>query len=130
MMRLLFILLCLSTCNGAIAQENYDISLLPKNLMPYASAVVRNEEITTEVKDLDYSTYHVKRAVTVLNKNGDEKIGLNIFYNKNTAIRYIKGAIYNEYGKMIQKIAERDFDDYAATDGFSLFQDARVKQYK
>src|ERR1700749_3545437 len=131
MRRLLSTILCLlGMCSGAIAQENYDISLLPKKLMPYASAVIRNEEITTEVKDLDYSTYHVKRAIAVLNKNGDEKIGLDIFYNKNTTIRYIKGSIYNEYGKVIQKIAERDFDDYAATDGFSLFQDDRVKHYK
>jgi hypothetical protein len=130
MRRLIFIPCLFGICGGAIAQENYGINLLSKNLMPYASAVVRSEEITIEVKDLDYSTYHVKRAITVLNKNGDEKIGLNIFYNKNTSIRYIKGAIYNEYGKNVQKISERDFDDYAATDGFSLFQDERVKHYK
>jgi hypothetical protein len=130
MRRLLFILCLLGICGTAIAQENYDISLMPKNLLPYASAVVRNEEITTEVKDLDYSTYHVKRAIVVLNKNGDEKVGLDIFYNKNISIKYIKGTIYNQYGKAIQKISERDFDDYAATDGFSLFQDDRVKHYK
>src|SRR5260370_29910091 len=105
----LYLLLLCSVVNG---QNNYDASLISKNLLTYASAVVRNEEITTEVKDLDYTIYHVKRAITVLNKNGDDKLGLNIFYDKMTNIRYIKGSIYNEYGKAIQKIAEHDFDDY------------------
>ncbi len=130
MKRILTILPLLLLCTMAMAQSNYDISLLPKALLPYASAVVRNEEITTEVKALDYTIYHVKRAITVLNKNGDDKIGLDIYYNKNTSIRYIKGNIYNEFGKVTQKIAERDFDDYAVTDGFSLFIDDRVKHYK
>ena len=57
---------------AASAQNNYDASLIPKDLLPYASAVVRNEEITIEVKDLDNAIYHVKRAITVLNKNGDD----------------------------------------------------------
>lgn len=130
MRRILTILPLLLLCTMAMAQTNYDISSLPKALLPYASAVVRNEEITTEVKDLDYTIYHVKRAITVLNKNGDDQIGLDIPYNKIAAIRYIKGNIYNEFGKVTQKITERDFDDYAVTDGFSLFIDDRVKHYK
>src|SRR5437879_13765023 len=101
-----FNLLLLGT--AAIAQDNYDISLLPKDLLPYASAVVRNEEISTEVKDLDYTIYHVKRAVTVLNKNGDDMIGLDISYDKNTSIRNIKGGVYNECGKLTQKIEEQN----------------------
>ncbi|MGZ3836873.1 MAG: DUF3857 domain-containing protein, partial [Mucilaginibacter sp.] len=104
----------------AIAQNNYDASLIPKNLLPYASAVVRNEEVTTEVKDLNNVIYHVKRVITVLNKNGDQKAALDVYYDKITSVRYIKGFIYNEFGKVVQKIAERDFDDIAVTDGFSL----------
>ncbi|MGZ3814007.1 MAG: DUF3857 domain-containing protein [Mucilaginibacter sp.] len=113
----------------AIAQNNYDASLIPKNLLPYASAVVRNEEVTTEVKDLNNVIYHVKRVITVLNKNGDQKAALDVYYDKITSVRYIKGFIYNEFGKVVQKIAERDFDDIAVTDGFSLFIDDRVKHY-
>jgi hypothetical protein len=130
MRRILILLPLLLLCDIANAQTNYDVSLIPKELMPYASAVIRNEEITTEVKDLDNMTYHVKRAITILNKNGDEMIGLNIFYDNITNIKYIKGSIYNEFGKAIQKITERDFEDEAVSDGFSLFQDDRVKHFK
>ncbi len=60
------------------AQNTYDVNLIPKELLPYASAVVRNEETTVEVKDLDNVIYHVKRVVTILNKNGDDEADLNV----------------------------------------------------
>jgi len=130
MSRILFILCLAATYYTANAQTSYDASLIPKNLLPYASAVIRNEETTVEVKDMDNVIYHVKKAITVLNKNGDEKADLNVFYDKITSVRYIRGLIYNEYGKVIKKISDGDFEDLAATDGFSLFRDDRVKYYK
>ena len=52
----------------AKAQPNYDVSLIPKTLLPYASAVVRSEEVNIEVKDYDNTVYHIKKAITVINK--------------------------------------------------------------
>ncbi|MDB5016323.1 MAG: hypothetical protein JWQ84_1155 [Mucilaginibacter sp.] len=124
----------LAVCLAAAAQNSYqnyyDASIISKELLPYASAVIRSEEISNEVKDLDNTIYHVKRVITILNQNGDDKLNLNVSYDKITSIRYIKGLIYNQYGKPVQKITDRDFDDYAETDGFSLFIDDRVKHYK
>ncbi|MFB9841745.1 DUF3857 domain-containing protein [Mucilaginibacter ginsenosidivorans] len=111
------------------AQNNYAASLIPGELLPYASAVIRNEEIITEVKEPDNVIYHVKRVITVLNKNGDEKTDLNVFYDNLMSVKYIRGFIYNEFGKVERKISEREFDDEAVSDGFSLFQDDRVKHY-
>ncbi|HJP64246.1 MAG TPA: DUF3857 domain-containing protein [Mucilaginibacter sp.] len=128
MRRVLFCLLLL-TCGRASAQNNYAASLIPKELLSYASAVVRDEEITTEVKEPDNVTMHVKRVITVLNKNGDDKANLNVFYDNLVSVKYIKGFIYNEFGKVERKISERDFSDEAVNDGFSLFQDDRVKHY-
>jgi hypothetical protein len=71
----------------------------------------------------------VKRVVTILNKNGDEEADLAVFYNKSTSVRSLKGIIYDEFGKATQKISSGDFEDLAATDGFSLFMDERVKHY-
>jgi len=132
MRKILLLLNLWMFCTIAKGQDNinYDASLIPKNLLPYASAVVRNEETTMEVKDLANVIYHVKRTITVLNKNGDERAEPNVYYDKITSVRYIKGLIYNEYGKMVKKISGSDFDDYAVTDGFSLFQDNRIKHYK
>src|SRR5471030_3340689 len=85
------------------AQNNYDASLIAKDLLPYASAVVRNEEVTIEVKDLDNTIYHVKKAITVLNKNGDDIAHMVVWHNKSNIIRYIKGTYYNEFGKLSGK---------------------------
>ncbi len=111
------------------AQNNYDASLIPKDLLLYASAVVRNEEVTTEVKDLDNVIHRVKRAITVLNKNGDDIAHIVVRYDKNIVIKYIKGSSYNEFGKLIGKFGERDFEDESAISNSSLFEDDRVKHY-
>lgn len=115
----------------ANAQQNpYDVSLISKDLLPYASAVVRDEQSGIEVKDLDNVIYHYKTIVTILNKNGDEQAHLQVNYDKNSNIKYIKGIIYNSFGIQIRKISESDFEDVATTDGFSLFQDSRAKIYE
>ena len=64
--------------SAASAQQNYDVSLIPKDLLPYASSVVRNEEIKVEVDGLDDALVRVKQAVTILNKNGDDMAELAI----------------------------------------------------
>lgn len=122
-----FFMLSLATL--ASAQTDYNVSLIPKELMPYASAVVRSEEVTYQVKDLDNVFYHIKRAVTVLNKNGEDNVRIVVFYDKKTSIKYIRGAIYNEFGKPVDKFTEKQFGDHAAINDFSLYEDNRVKTF-
>ena len=130
MIKRIFLLACLLLCYGAVKAQTYASDRIPQTLLPYASAVIRNDETTVNVKDPDNVVYHVKRVITVLNKNGDEKAVPNVYYDKITTIRSIKGQIYNEYGKAIKKISGSDFDDFSVSDGFSLFRDDRVKHYK
>src|SRR5471030_3098755 len=103
------------------AQNNYDASLIAKDLLPYASAVVRNEEVTIEVKDLNNTTYLVKKAITVLNKNGDDIAHMVIWHDKTRNVRSIKGGVYNEFGKLTGKFSQSDFEDISAVNDFSLF---------
>ncbi|MEP6611620.1 MAG: hypothetical protein ABJA76_07035, partial [Mucilaginibacter sp.] len=103
---------CLTVLSAAAnAQQNYDASLIPKDLLPYASSVVRNEEVTIEVKDLDNTVYHIKKAITVLNKNGDDDARIVIYHDKNDVIKSVKGFVYNQFGKQIDKFGESKFDD-------------------
>jgi hypothetical protein len=124
----IFCLLLLTTI--ADAQQNYSVDLIPKELLSYASSVVRNEEISTEVKSADNVIYHKKEAVTILNKNGDHNAHIIIFYDKSDVIRDIKGTIYDETGKQIGKFSKSDFSDESAVHDFSLFEDTRVKHYQ
>lgn len=129
-MKFIFTFFLLVLTIAAKAQQNFDVNLIPKPLMSYASAVVRNEEINYEVKDLDNVIYHIKRAVTVLNKNGEEEVEIVIYYDKKTAIKNVKGTIYNEFGKPVSKFTDKEFGDHAAINNFSLFEDNRVKVFQ
>jgi len=111
------------------AQENYDVSLISKELLPYASAVIRNNEVSVEVKDLDNTIFHIKTAVTILNKNGNEIADILVWHNKTRVIKSIKGIVYNQFGKPTGKFSESDFEDVNSQDGFSLFQDLKIKHY-
>ncbi|QJD94821.1 DUF3857 domain-containing protein [Mucilaginibacter robiniae] len=111
-------------------QISYDAASIPKDLLPYAGSVVRSNNITVEVKDLNNIVEHYKNAITVLNKTGDDDAELTIYYNKANHIKSIKGIVYDEFGKPISKISEKDFRDYSAADNASLFEDIREKYYK
>ena len=116
-------------CLSVRAQQNYDVSLIDKSLLPYASAVVRDEQISVEVKDLDNAVYHIKRVVTVLNKNGDDMARIVVWHNKSHVIKSIKGIVYDQFGKPEGKFSESDFRDVYAGEDFSLFEDSRVEYY-
>lgn len=125
-------LLALFTCLLAVtgkAQQNYDAGLIPKELTAYATAVVRNCDESTEVKDLGSTVYHIKQAITVLNKNGDKHAQVVVWYNKSNVIKSIRGVIYNAAGKPVGKFNERDFEDANAASDYSLFEDSRLKHY-
>lgn len=111
------------------AQTKYTAADIPKNLLPYASAVIRNKETTVEVKGLDNTTYHIKECITVLNKNGDDLARIVIWHNKSNVIKSVKGVVYDEYGKPTSKFSESNFSDVNASNDFSLFEDSRVKHY-
>lgn len=129
MKSLLFISGLLASFSFASAQQNYDASLIPKELLSHASAVVRDGETDIVVEDLDNTLVHYKTAVTILNKNGDDMARIEIAHDKSTVIKYVKGAVYDEFGKQTNKFSEGDFEDGSAWDGFSLFLDTRVKHY-
>jgi transglutaminase-like putative cysteine protease len=127
-MRKVFTVLLLLVTTLANAQVNYDVSLISKDLLPYASAVIRDQSVYTEVKD-NNTLYHIKTAITVLNKNGDDIAHIAVWYDKSNVIKSIKGTTYNEFGKFTGKFSEKDFEDVNAANDFSLFEDSRVKHF-
>ncbi|WP_461452047.1 DUF3857 domain-containing protein [Mucilaginibacter sp.] len=126
---LISVLLLTIFCKGN-AQQPYDASLIPKELIPYANAVIRNQQVNIDVKDLDNTIYHFKQVITILNKNGDDKAEVVISHDKNNIIKYIKGSVYNSFGLQVGKFSESDFEDVSNNDGFSLFDDLKIKHYR
>ncbi|WP_158534865.1 DUF3857 domain-containing protein [Mucilaginibacter hurinus] len=106
------------------------MSLIPKELLPYAGAVVRNSEVNYEVRDIDYSNYRVKKAITVFNESGDDAAEILIWYNKLRQVKSVKGIIYDSSGLPVSKFSEKNFDDYYGGGRSSLFEDTRVKVFR
>ncbi len=117
------------TISIGLAQDNYDAALIPITLKARANATIRNESTIVDMQAVNEVNYTVKKAITILNKNGDNHARLVLFYDKNTAIKSIKGEVYNEFGKLIGKFSQGDFRDESAVQGFSLFEDSRLKHY-
>lgn len=128
-MRTFLIILITSVFANVLKGQQYNTSLISKDLLAHASAVIRNEETEVTVEDLDNTLVRFKTAITVLNKNGDQYAVIQLPHDKNNLIKYVKGYIYNDIGIQIGKISESNFDDGNAWDGFSLFIDTKVKHY-
>lgn len=112
------------------AQTLYTVASIPKELLPYASGVVRNENISTDIKGVDNVIYNVKRVITILNKNGDDEAEMAIYYDKGNSIKDVRGSVYDEFGKQVSKFTGSNFQDESAVSDVSLFEDSRVKHYQ
>lgn len=129
-MKLAILFFCLLLFSISVfSQDNYDADLISSNLKNRANATIRNEETIVDMRSPDNVTLNVKKAITVLNKNGDDNGRLVLFYDKNTSIKSIKGEVYNAAGILTKKFSQNNFSDESSADGFSLFVDDRVKHY-
>lgn len=109
------------------AQGVYDISKIPAQLLEHASIVVRNEELTYEVKSPGSATQQYKTAVTILNKSGEGSSNLVEYYDKFSSISNLKASLYDSKGQKIKDYRSADFKDRSAVSGGSLYEDSRIK---
>lgn len=109
--------------------QNFSAETIPQVLKNRATAVIRQSETTVDMRSTDNVILTVKKAITILNKNGDDHASLVLFYDKNTSIKGVKGEIYDEFGKLTSKFSLSNFKDESAVSNFSLYEDSRVKYY-
>jgi transglutaminase-like putative cysteine protease len=127
---LVLLLLCLSSSFvNAQAMPEYSAESIPVSLKNRADAIIRDMETTVDMRATDNMVLNVKKVVTVLNKNGDDRASLTIYYNKSSSVKGIKGTILNSFGQATGKFSQSNFRDESAVSNFSLFEDARVKHY-
>jgi transglutaminase-like putative cysteine protease len=125
----LLVLLLSLTLSNAVAQSLYPVSDINTVLKLKANAVIRDMETTIDMRTSGNVVQTVRKVVTIMNKNGDERASLAIFYNKVTSIKSIKGSIYDALGLQIKKFSLSDFKDESAINDFSLYEDDRVKHF-
>ena len=113
----------------AYSQSDYTMTNIPPALLNRATAVIRNMETTVDMLAADQVIIHVKKAVTILNNNGEDVADLVLPYNKSMSIKMVKGLIYDAGGAIVKKIALSDFRDVSAVSDFSLYEDDRIKHF-
>jgi hypothetical protein len=72
---------------------------------------------------------HIHFALTILSDRGDENADFVLSYDQFSTIGNIECIIYNEAGEKVRKIKNSEIMDYAAFDGYSLFNDNRIKHF-
>jgi len=127
---LFYLFLTVFILNSAKGQGLYDVAKIPEDLKREAAVVIRNEEQLFEVKSVGSAQNNYKVAITILNKAGDEYAEMQEFYDKFSSISNIKASLYDASGKKIKDYKSSEIKDQLSSDGFSLFQDNRVKLLK
>jgi len=114
-----------------ISSQDIDFSVLsiPDSLTQNANSVVRFDKTNIDLASSKKMTITYKKAVTVLNKYGDDNSRLRISYDSSKKIKKIKAFIYNSFGTEIKDLKKKDFKDRSVADGFSLFNDGRYLYY-
>lgn len=114
---------------SASAQQIYPVASIAPGLLSRAGAVVRNSSMVIDVKAPDNVFYRMKYAVTILNASAADEAGIDLYYDKDSQIRSVKGVIYNELGLAVSKFSEKNFEDRSAVSSISLYEDNRVKRF-
>lgn len=102
--------------------------LIPSELRENANAVIRDESTIVTISDVDEMTVQVSNTITVLNKLGDRYAVATVYYDGDKKITSLNAEIYDMMGKRIKKVRKKDFLDFSAVDGVSLYSDDRLKQ--
>jgi hypothetical protein len=127
----LFLLLLLFSGSMVMAGDD-DPSLavtnIPDSLKENSYAVVRNQEITFEVKDLTHAVHREKISITLLNNKYRNISKISIYYRPSSAISSLKGRTYDRQGRTIETLRSKDIKDQSAYTQ-SLFDDIRNKNF-
>ena len=112
----------------AIAQS-YAVIFINDSLLKGANVVVRSEDIRYELKDLDKAVYRHKRAITILNEEGDRHADLGLPYDRLQSIDDFDGALYDAMGKKIRSLKKSEIKDHSGTGENELADDTRIKYH-
>ena len=122
-----FLLFCISSYSQKINFSDY---LISNEIKKDANAIILFENCDVDIRSQRSMIITIERAVTVLNKMGDNYKYVKVGYDKNTKIRNIETLVFDAFGTEIKKVKNKEYNDVSSYDGFSLYSDNRLKYYK
>jgi len=122
-----WLLMFLCSTTMAWSQE-YAITKIPEELMnECANAIIRSDSTAFEVHNIGSATIYRKYAITILNEKADHFSDFYIGYDTFKKVKSIDGVYYDQYGKEIDKIKNKDINDVSAVSSGTIYGDTRVK---
>jgi transglutaminase-like putative cysteine protease len=125
---LVALLMAVSVATIAGEDPKYPVSAIPDALMKDVNVVYRDDHMKFTIHAKNKATFHVHKAVTILNANGKKHAYEIVGYDKLTKVTSFKGFAYDADGKVIARLKASDIYDQSAFDGFSLYSDNRFKR--
>ncbi|MCW3128323.1 MAG: hypothetical protein JWO03_3981 [Bacteroidetes bacterium] len=119
--------ICSITLMAGATREELAVSHIPDSLVHGAHSVVRSSETTLDISSPAEAEYTEHTIVTVLDESAADELSIRLYYDQFRKIKDMKVMLYDRNGKLMNKHQLSDMKDYAAYDGFSLFNDTRVK---
>ena len=109
------------------SSQVYLFDSIPVNLKRRSDAVIRSEQCLFKIIKPGNAVMKIKKAVTLLNDDSKSYRLLRIYYDKFSKVNFIRGAVYDEKGKMIKALGMNDVFDISAITGSSFYSDDRMK---
>ncbi len=127
MKQLLSLLFLVTLVNISLANNPiYAVDNIPDSLLISANTVIRFAQQQYVVKDIGKAAEKIKEVITILNDKSDAA-DLRVYYDQFTKVGKIKAKLYDANGKKIRDIHKDEINDFAAFDGFSIYNDLRLK---
>lgn len=111
---------------AASFNPTYAVSNIPDSLLENANTVIRFSHEQYEVQNIGKATEKIKTVLTIINDKSKQD-NLRVYYDQFTKVGKIKARLYDAKGEKIRDIHKDEIKDYAAFDGFSIYNDLRLK---
>ncbi|WP_375418451.1 DUF3857 domain-containing protein [uncultured Hymenobacter sp.] len=109
------------------SEPKYPVSVIPAALRENAHAVLRAQNEQVVIKNASRLVHTVHRVVTVLDGAGADFGQFGVGYDQLRSLSYLRGAVYDEAGRLLHQLRAAEVHDQSSSDGFSLQTDDRVR---
>lgn len=111
-------------------EVSYPVSAIASELKENAHAVIREENIELNVVSLNKVKYKKAIAITILDAKGKDYAKLVCGYNTLQEINSITGKLFDQDGKLIKEMKEKDATDISTFGSSFVFHtDSRIKKF-
>ncbi len=123
-----FLIPCILSFSVSILGQKikYPVSEIPDSLMKNAKAVVRDYSVKFYLTGLNRTTKEEIRAITVLDKSGDEHACGYFSYDNERSITSISAKIFDKNGVVSKTFSKKDFKDRSYDPYGSVYNDTRM----